>query len=84
MIRIFFVKASLLEICNEELFHLLNPVRNAGERLQMFDDPINKTGVNVKGLEETPVRNKNEAYQILERGAAKRTTAATYANAYSS
>jgi len=34
-------------------------------------------------LEEVTVHNKNEVYQILERGAAKRTTAATYMNAYS-
>ncbi|KAK4825240.1 hypothetical protein QYF61_025639 [Mycteria americana] len=59
--------ASLLEIYNEEVFDLLNPIPSAGERLRMFDDPTNKTGVNVKGLEEIPVHNKNEAYQILER-----------------
>lgn len=84
MILNFFVKFSLLEICNEELFDLPNPIPSAGEGLQMFDDPINKTALNVKGLEEIPVQNKNEAYQILGRGAAKRTTAATYMNAYSS
>ncbi|XP_072197114.1 kinesin-like protein KIF11 [Excalfactoria chinensis] len=80
----FSVKVSLLEIYNEELFDLLNPAPDAGERLQMFDDPRNKRGVIIKGLEEVTVHNKNEVYQILERGAAKRTTAATYLNAYSS
>ncbi|XP_043375517.1 kinesin-like protein KIF11 isoform X3 [Dermochelys coriacea] len=50
----------------------------------MFDDPRNKRGVIIKGLEEITVHNKDEVYQILERGAAKRTTAATYMNAYSS
>ncbi|NXU62077.1 KIF11 protein, partial [Horornis vulcanius] len=68
---------------NEELFDLLNPTPDVGERLQMFDDPRNKRGVIIKGLEEVTVHNKNQVYQILERGAAKRTTAATYMNAYS-
>ncbi|XP_043842527.1 kinesin-like protein KIF11 isoform X2 [Dromiciops gliroides] len=80
----FSVKVSLLEIYNEELFDLLNPSTDASERLQMFDDPRNKRGVIIKGLEEVTVHNKNEVYQILERGAAKRTTAATLMNAYSS
>ncbi|XP_009896048.2 kinesin-like protein KIF11 [Dryobates pubescens] len=80
----FSVKVSLLEIYNEELFDLLSPTHDVGERLQMFDDPRNKRGVIIKGLEEITVHNKNEVYQILERGAAKRTTAATYMNAYSS
>ncbi|XP_069720148.1 kinesin-like protein KIF11 [Phaenicophaeus curvirostris] len=80
----FSVKVSLLEIYNEELFDLLNPAADVGERLQMFDDPRNKRGVIIKGLEEVTVHNKYEVYQILERGAAKRTTAATYLNAYSS
>ena len=40
-------------------------------------------GVIIKGLEEITVHNKDEVYQILEKGAAKRTTAATLMNAYS-
>lgn len=40
-------------------------------------------GVLVKGLEEVTVHNKDEVYQILERGAAKRKTASTLMNAYS-
>ncbi|XP_076981543.1 kinesin-like protein KIF11 [Tamandua tetradactyla] len=80
----FSVKVSLLEIYNEELFDLLNPSTDVSERLQMFDDPRNKRGVIIKGLEEIAVHNKDEVYQILEKGAAKRTTAATLMNAYSS
>uniref|UniRef100_A0A8C5RP51 Kinesin-like protein n=1 Tax=Laticauda laticaudata TaxID=8630 RepID=A0A8C5RP51_LATLA len=80
----FSVKVSLLEIYNEELFDLLSPSPDVGERLQLFDDPRNKRGVIIKGLEEMTVHNKDEVYQILERGAAKRTTAATYMNQYSS
>ncbi|XP_006147700.1 kinesin-like protein KIF11 [Tupaia chinensis] len=80
----FSVKVSLLEIYNEELFDLLNPSSDVSERLQMFDDPRNKRGVIIKGLEEITVHNKDEVYQILEKGAARRKTAATLMNAYSS
>ncbi|XP_075072250.1 kinesin-like protein KIF11 [Mixophyes fleayi] len=80
----FSVKVSLLEIYNEELFDLLSPAQDVGERLQMFDDPRNKGGVIIKGLEEVTVHNKDEVYHILERGAAKRKTASTLMNAYSS
>uniref|UniRef100_A0AAQ6A5J7 Kinesin-like protein n=1 Tax=Amphiprion ocellaris TaxID=80972 RepID=A0AAQ6A5J7_AMPOC len=80
----FSVKVSLLEIYNEELFDLLSPTEDVNERLQLFDDPRNKRGVVVKGLEEVTVHNKDEVYQILERGAAKRRTASTLMNAYSS
>uniref|UniRef100_A0A3Q4AYB3 Kinesin motor domain-containing protein n=1 Tax=Mola mola TaxID=94237 RepID=A0A3Q4AYB3_MOLML len=74
----FSVKVSLLEIYNEELFDLLSPSEDVNERLQLFDDPVV-----VKGLEEVTVHNKDEVYQILERGAAKRKTASTLMNAYS-
>ncbi|XP_075996605.1 kinesin-like protein KIF11 isoform X2 [Genypterus blacodes] len=80
----FSVKVSLLEIYNEELFDLLSTGEDVSERLQLFDDPRNKRGVVVKGLEEVTVHNKDEVYQILERGSAKRRTASTLMNAYSS
>ena len=38
----------------------------------------------IQGLEELAVNNKNEVYSILERGAARRKTAATLLNASSS
>ena len=38
----FSVKVSLLEIYNEELFDLLSPGDDVGEKLQLFDDPRNK------------------------------------------
>ena len=50
----------------------------------MFDDPHNKRGVIIKGLEEITVYNKDEVYQILEKGAAKKTATATLMNVYSS
>ena len=38
----------------------------------------------VQGLEEAHVQNKAEVYKILEKGSAKRKTAATLMNAHSS
>lgn len=46
----FSVKVSLLEIYNEELFDLLNPAPDVGERLQMFDDPRNKVSAVFQNL----------------------------------
>ena len=43
-----------------------------------------KGSVVIQGLEELTVNNKNEVYSILERGAARRQTAATLLNACSS
>ena len=43
-----------------------------------------KGSVVIQGLEELAVSNKNEVYSILERGAARRQTAATLLNACSS
>ncbi|KAM7226987.1 hypothetical protein CapIbe_022062 [Capra ibex] len=80
----FSAQVSLLEIYNEELFDLLNLSSDASDRLQMFDDPRNKRGVIIKGLGEITVHNKDQVYQTLEKGAAKRTAAATLMNAYSS
>ena len=37
----------------------------------------------IHGLEEMVVRSKDEVYDILERGAARRQTAATLLNAHS-
>lgn len=49
---------------------LLFPAPSSKERLQVFNDPIHKTRVNVKGSGEIP-QYKNEAYQILEKRTAK-------------
>ena len=65
------VKVLLLEIYNEELFYLLSPSSDVSESLQMFDDPRNKRGVIIKGLEEITVHNKDKVYQILEKGQQK-------------
>ena len=43
-----------------------------------------KTSVVIQGLEEIDVQDKLEIYRLLERGSAKRQTAATQMNATSS
>ncbi|XP_013399469.1 kinesin-like protein KIF11-B [Lingula anatina] len=79
----FSVRVSMLELYNEELFDLLS----AGDdppRMRIFEDSTKKGSVVIQGLEEAVVQNKYDVYHILERGAAKRQTAATLMNASSS
>lgn len=77
------VRVSFLELYNEELFDLLSTgVDNS--RLRIFEDSTRKGSVVIQGLEELAVSNKNEVYSILERGTARRQTAATLLNACSS
>ena len=52
--------------------------------MRLFEDSTRKGSVIVQGLEEALVQNKAEVYKILEKGSAKRKTAATLMNAHSS
>ncbi|XP_033632588.1 kinesin-like protein KIF11-B [Asterias rubens] len=79
----FSVRVSFLELYNEELFDLLSAQEDT-QRLRIFEDAARKGSVVIQGLEEVVVRNKSEVYAILEKGAAKRQTAATLMNAHSS
>uniref|UniRef100_A0A915J254 Kinesin motor domain-containing protein n=1 Tax=Romanomermis culicivorax TaxID=13658 RepID=A0A915J254_ROMCU len=78
----FTIRVSFVELYNEELFDLLTGPDDA-QRLPLFDDPIRKGSVVIRGLEEVIVRSKEEVYEIMERGARKRQTAATLLNAQS-
>lgn len=51
---------------------------------RMYEDSVRKGSVNVQGLEEVQVHDKQEVYRILERGSEKRRTAETKMNANSS
>ena len=51
---------------------------------RMYEDSVRKGSVNVQGLEEVQVHDKQEVYKILERGSEKRRTAETKMNANSS
>ncbi|XP_065226392.1 kinesin-like protein KIF11 [Planococcus citri] len=77
------VRVSFLELYNEEIFDLLSPPDDT-TKLKLFEDNTRKGSVIIQGLEEVTVHNKQEVYKILEKGSAKRTTAATLMNAQSS
>uniref|UniRef100_A0A0V0J2X7 Kinesin-like protein KIF11-B n=2 Tax=Schistocephalus solidus TaxID=70667 RepID=A0A0V0J2X7_SCHSO len=79
----FSIRVSFLELYNEELFDLLASSEDCS-RLTIYDDSTRKGSVVVKGLREVAVLNKEEVYDILERGLARRQTACTQLNAQSS
>lgn len=79
----FTLHISFLELYNEELFDLLSP-DTSNLKLRLFEDVTRKGSVVIQGLEEISVHSRNEVYKILERGSAKRKTAATMLNAASS
>lgn len=75
------VKISFIELYNEELSDLLS---ESTDKLRIYDDPARKGSVVIPGLEEVVVRNKNEVYKILQKGADKRQKASTLMNSQSS
>lgn len=77
------VRVSFLEIYNEELFDLLSPSLD-NQKMRLFEDSARKGSVVIQGLEELVVHDKDDVYSVLERGRAKRQTAATLMNAHSS
>lgn len=79
----FSVMVSFLELYNEELFDLLSPSEDLS-KLRLFEDSARKGSVVIQGLEEIAVHSKDEVYTILEKGTARRQTAATMMNASSS
>nr|XP_037280677.1 LOW QUALITY PROTEIN: kinesin-like protein KIF11 [Rhipicephalus microplus] len=79
----FTIKVSFLELYNEELFDLLSAHEDTS-RLKIFEDSSRKGSVIIQGLEEITVHNREEVFFILQKGAAKRQTAATLLNATSS
>lgn len=50
---------------------------------RIYEDPTKKGAVIVHGLEEMTIHNKNEVFNILQKGSEKRQTAATLMNAHS-
>lgn len=79
----FTIRVSFLELYNEELIDLLSATEDT-MRLKIFEDSTKKGSVIIQNLEEITVHSKDEVYFILEKGAAKRQTAATLLNATSS
>lgn len=75
----FLVRASYLQIYNEQISDLLKPERN---NLAIREDK--KRGVYVDGLSEWVVRSPAEIYGLMERGGAVRATGETKMNEVSS
>lgn len=79
----FTMRVSFLELYNEELFDLLS-AHDDMSKLRMYEDATRKGSCIIQGLEEVLVRNKSDVYNVMEKGSAKRQTAATLMNAHSS
>ncbi|XP_076068236.1 uncharacterized protein LOC143040737 isoform X2 [Oratosquilla oratoria] len=79
----FTMRVSFLELYNEELFDLLSPQDDLS-KLRLYEDVSRKGSCIIHGLEEVLVRTKADVYAIIEKGSAKRQTAATLMNAHSS
>lgn len=75
----FLIRASYLQIYNENISDLLKPARS---NLNIREDK--KRGVYVEGLSEWVVRSPEEIYGLMERGAAVRATGETRMNEASS
>lgn len=78
----FAMRVSYLELYNEELCDLLST--DDSVKIRIFDDVTKKGSVIVQGLEEIPVKCKNDVYKLLSKGQERRKTAATLMNAQSS
>lgn len=77
------VRVSHLELYNEQLSDLLSPNDVAqNDTLRMYEDPAK--GTFVQGLEDIVVTNEQEIFAVLDKSAAKRRTAETLMNKYSS
>ncbi|XP_043725795.1 kinesin-like protein KIN-5C [Telopea speciosissima] len=84
------VKATFLELYNEEITDLLAPEEiskvmleeKQKKQLPLMED--GKGGVLVRGLEEEIVTSTSEIFNLIERGSAKRRTAETLLNKQSS
>lgn len=79
----FTMRVSFLELYNEELFDLLS-AHDDMSKLRLYEDSSRKGSCIIQGLEEVLVRSKSDVYSVLEKGSAKRQTAATLMNAHSS
>ncbi|CAN0926737.1 Kinesin-like protein KIN-5D [Linum grandiflorum] len=83
------MKVTFLELYNEEIMDLLDPDESPTSSDEKPKKPIalledGKGGVFIRGLEQELVSSAKEIYKILEKGSARRQTAATLLNKTSS
>ncbi|EDV22771.1 uncharacterized protein TRIADDRAFT_3491, partial [Trichoplax adhaerens] len=79
------MRISYLELYNEDIYDLLCLGNiESQKKLRIFEDSSKKGKVVVHGAEEVLIRCKNEAFDVLNRGAARRQIAETELNASSS
>ncbi|XP_017769049.1 PREDICTED: kinesin-like protein KIF11-B [Nicrophorus vespilloides] len=77
----FTVRVSYLEMYNEIIIDLLSTEEKI---LKIYEDQKHKGSVQIHGLEEVTVFDKNQVFEILQAGSEKRKTAATLMNTQSS
>ncbi|KAH7727976.1 Kinesin motor domain containing protein [Aphelenchoides avenae] len=75
------VRASYIEMYNEHIYDLLSGA-DLQESLRIFESK--EKGIIIGGMEEVPVRSRDEVYGLLKKGAERRRTASTLMNLVSS
>eukprot|EP00347_Sterkiella_histriomuscorum_P016618 403352497 len=83
----FAIKVSFLELYNEELHDLLDPVMVGNHASKSTKELLIKEkngNIYVQGLKEEPVQSKEECLMLLNKGISHRTTSATLMNEGSS
>ena len=83
----FTIKVSFLELYNEELHDLLDPVMVGGQAQKSTKELLIKEkngNIYVQGLKEEPVSSTEECLMLLNKGISHRTTSATLMNEGSS
>ncbi|XP_018328616.1 kinesin-like protein KIF21A isoform X2 [Agrilus planipennis] len=78
----FQIMVQFMELYNEEVIDLFNPIFNKEKLYKIHEDPF--TGIQVKGIMLKTVMSAEATLQCLRMGALSRTTASTQMNTHSS
>ncbi|GMS84082.1 hypothetical protein PENTCL1PPCAC_6257, partial [Pristionchus entomophagus] len=81
----YIVRLSYVEIYNEEMIDLLASTSSDDKHLiRLFEDPAKKGSIVIHGVEDIPVRCRDDVYRLLKQGTERRRTAETFMNKRSS
>ncbi|GMR36299.1 hypothetical protein PMAYCL1PPCAC_06494, partial [Pristionchus mayeri] len=80
----YIVRLSYVEIYNEEMIDLLGTAHDEKHLIRLYEDPVKKGAIVVSGVEEIPVRCRDDVYRLLKQGTEQRRTAETLMNKRSS